>query len=201
MTFYFSHSDAQDLLRNDPGKWERRISSDLADEVKSLAGEGTTEIPELRRVLAVKGYREMKAYLERRVRDKQGDDAVRAIVFGMRDFAHERPGLSAATFRSAMTDCPEWRQAGGELGSFLCGILADIGIRGHRAEHALRIIRSLVRGFVIHEMQVSFLEPLDYEETFAMAVDVLVIGLKGLAEAGQALSPAAVEFAAKGAAN
>jgi hypothetical protein len=128
----------------------------------------------------------MKVYLERCACDKNGDDAVRAIIFGMRQFAHERPGLSAATFRSAITDCPEWRQAGHELAGFLCNVLASIGISGPTAEHALRIIRSLVRGFVMHEMQTSFLEPLDYDETFAIAADVMLVGLKGLAASGHA---------------
>jgi hypothetical protein len=104
----------------------------------------------------------------------------------MREFAHLRPGLSAATFRSAATDCPEWRQAGAELAAFLRGPLTNIGIGDQDAEHALRIIRSLVPGFVIHEMQQSFLEPQDYDETFAIAADVLLAGLKARATAGQA---------------
>ena len=61
--------------------------------------------------------------------DATGDAAVRALAIAMRAFAHERPGLSAATFRNAMTDLPEWRREGELLAA-----VALAGVRKRRSE-------------------------------------------------------------------
>jgi hypothetical protein len=127
--------------------------------------------------LAVKGYRDLKAHLVEAVGTNTGLDALKAAIYGMRAFAHMRPGLSAATFRTAITDCPEWRQAGGDLSAWLATLMAGVGLVQSDAHHALRVIRSFVRGFVIHEMQSSFIEDLEHEDTFRMGVNVLVAGL------------------------
>jgi hypothetical protein len=66
------------------------------------------------------------------------------------------------------------------LGRFVLGVLAGVGLTGQPATHALRILRALVRGFVLHEMSLSFLEPLDYDETYGIAVDVYIRGLSAL---------------------
>jgi hypothetical protein len=46
------------------------------------------------------------------------------MALAMRAFAHERPGLSAATFRNSIIDSPEWRRE-----SELLGGLALRGVR------------------------------------------------------------------------
>jgi hypothetical protein len=48
---------------------------------------------------------------------------------------------------------------------------------------ALRILRALVRGFVLHEMSQSFLEDVDYDESYSAAVDVFIRGLDVLRSA------------------
>lgn len=169
--------DADSLLRSDPGHWDRLIAADLAAEIKEITGDKSFDIPEMRRFLAAKGYRDLKAHLVEAVGTKTGAGAIRAAIIGMRTFAHMRPGISAATFRTTVTDCPEWRQAGGDLAAWLATLMAGIGLAGEEAQHALRVIRSFVRGFVIHEMQSSFLEDLEHEDTLHMGVDLLVDGL------------------------
>jgi hypothetical protein len=67
-----------------------------------------------------------------------------------------------------------------KLADFVLGVLAGVGLTGRPAIHALRILRALVRGFVLHEMTSSFLEPLDYDETFGAAVEVYIRGLSAL---------------------
>jgi hypothetical protein len=99
------------------------------------------------------------------------------MAHSMRDFALEHPGLSAATFRSATTDSPEWRQALSELAQTAFRVLAQVGLDGEPAQQALRMLRSLIRGFVLNEMVGSFLEPLDLGVSFELAVDAFVLGL------------------------
>jgi hypothetical protein len=40
----------------------------------------------------------LRARLERDIGNATGSDAIRAMALALRAFAHERPGLSAATF-------------------------------------------------------------------------------------------------------
>jgi Tetracyclin repressor-like, C-terminal domain len=102
---------------------------------------------------------------------------MRATADAMRNFALEHPGLSAATFRTATTDCPEWRQALLELPQTVLGVFVEVALEGGPAQQALRMLRSLIRGFVLNEMAASFLEPLDYSKSFALAIDAFVMRL------------------------
>jgi hypothetical protein len=58
-----------------------------------------------------------------------------------------------------------------------CFVLAGAGLTGDPAIHVLRILRALVRGFVLHEIASFFQEPLDYNETYGIAVEVYIRGL------------------------
>jgi hypothetical protein len=162
---------------NQPTRWDQLIAADLSAEIQALLAEKVDTIPEMRRFLAIKGYRELHQRLEAAVEGKSGEQALRAVAFAMRAYAHDRPGLSAATFRNPTVDSPEWRLEGESLGRFVLGVLAGVGLTGRPATHALRILRALVRGFVLHEMASSFLEPVDYDETYGIAVDVYIRGL------------------------
>ena len=134
----------------------------------------------MRRFLAVKGYRELQQRIEDSIDGKTGAEALRAMAIDMRQYAMDRPGLSAATFRSPTTDGPEWRGAQMQLGRVALGVFAQLGIEGEAALHALRLLRSFVRGFVMHEMGASFLEPLDYDKTYLLGVEVFIQGLPAL---------------------
>jgi hypothetical protein len=101
-----------------------------------------------RMFLAVKGYHELKDRIERDIQCSHGADALRGMAFAMRGYALERPGISAATFRNPLTECPEWRIARDKLRDVVLRVLAENGVTGERAHHALRILGSLVRGFL-----------------------------------------------------
>jgi hypothetical protein len=163
-----------------PTRWDQLIAADLSGEIKAMLAEKIDTVPEMRRFLAIKGYRELHRRLKAAAEGKAGEEALRAVAFALRAYAHDRPGLSAATFRNPIVDSPEWRREGEELGRYILGILAGVGLVDRPAIHALRILRALVRGFVLHEMALSFLEPLDYDETYGIAVDVYIRGLSGL---------------------
>jgi hypothetical protein len=54
-------------------------------------------------------------------------------------------------------------------------------VRGKAADEALRILRSLVRGFVMHEVMDSFLDPVSYDECYDNAIEMFIGGLPLLA--------------------
>jgi hypothetical protein len=175
----------EEILSEDATRWDLRIASDLVAELECQLAEKASTIPEIRRFLAVKGYRELRARLQLEIGNATGNEAIRAMALGMRAFAHERPGLSAAAFRTPTTDSPEWRREGELLGGVALKAFASAGLNREQATSALQILRALVRGFVLHEMAASFLETVDYDKLYAVAVDVFIRGL-------DALRPAAV---------
>jgi hypothetical protein len=169
----------QQLLAEDHGRWDRLIAADLAAELETQLGDKAT-IPAIRQLLAVKGYRELRQRLELETWDKKGDAAVRAMAMAMRAFAHERPGLSAAAFRSTTADSVEWRVEGERLTRLAGQIFEGVALDASSSVMALRILRALVRGFVLHEMAASFFDDVDYDEIYASAVDVFISGLGAL---------------------
>jgi hypothetical protein len=170
-------SFVNDLLSIPASSWDRRIAADLIAEMEIHLADRATTIPQMRRILAVMGYQGLRRRIEADIAGKSGLAALRAMADAMRNFALEHPGLSAATFRTATTDCPEWRQALAELSQIACGVFAEVSLEGVSAQQALRMLRSLIRGFVLNEMAASFLEPLDYAHSFELAIDAFIMGL------------------------
>jgi hypothetical protein len=166
-----------EVLSLSASSWDKRITTDLIAELEVHLADKVSTLPEMRRILAVKGYRGLHRRIEGDVKDKNGVAALRAMAHAMRDFALEHPGLSAATFRNSTTDSPEWRQALGELSQTAYRVFSQVALDGQPAQQALRMLRSLVRGFVLNEMVASFLEPLDYGVSFELAIDAFVLGL------------------------
>jgi Tetracyclin repressor-like, C-terminal domain len=169
-----------ELLAEDSGRWDKRIAADLASEIESQLGENASTIPEMRRLLAVKGYRELRLRIELDTAGRDGEDGIRAMAIAMRAFAHERPGLAAATFRSPAADSDAWRREGDLLGATALNVFRRNGLAEEASITALRILRALVRGFVLHEMSASFLEGVDYDKTYAAAISVFLKGLDAL---------------------
>ncbi len=163
-----------------PAGWDKKIAADLTAEMERHLAEKISTIPEMRRFLAVKGYRELRQLIQHDITGKSGADALRAAMMSMRHYALERPGMSAATFRNPETDSPEWRAEQMELGKVLLTIFAQLGVRGEQAHHALRILRSFVRGFVLHEMGASFLEPLEHDQSYELGIRLFIEGLNVL---------------------
>jgi hypothetical protein len=170
----------EQLLSEDSGQLDRKIAADLAVELKAYLSEKPDTIPELRRVLAIKGYRALRERLETHVGSALGDEAVRLMASAMRAFAHERPGLAAATFRNATIDTSEWRHEAELIVRFAIGVFVRDGLKSDQAANALKILRVLVRGFVLHEMTSSFLDEVDYDELYALTIEVYIRGLEAL---------------------
>jgi hypothetical protein len=108
--------------------WDRKLADDLAIELEYFSGERRNTIEEVRRFLALKGYRELLARLKEAREDKQSWGALKAVAVAMRAYALQRPGLSAAGFRTPATDCPEWREAYEQTRKFMIGLFAECGL-------------------------------------------------------------------------
>jgi Tetracyclin repressor-like, C-terminal domain len=160
--------------------WERKLVRDLAAEIEAGTGEKQDTVEEMRRFLALKGYRELLQRLQSAREGHRSAEALKAIARAMRAYALERPALSAAAFRVAAADCAQWREAHENLHALLMDVFADCGIHGETAEEALNILRSLIRGFVLNEVMHTLLGVYSYDETFESAIRIFVAGLPAL---------------------
>jgi hypothetical protein len=160
--------------------WDRKLAEDIAAEIEACTGERSRTFAEMRRFLALKGYRQLLERLRAARAERRGESALGAVAHAMRAYAVERPALSAAAFRTATADSAEWREAHESLHSFMIDVLADCGLFGETAEDALNVLRSLVRGFVLNETMHTLIGVASYDELFDRAIAVFIAGLPAL---------------------
>ncbi|WP_162244603.1 TetR-like C-terminal domain-containing protein [Afipia sp. Root123D2] len=179
-----THSDPNvtHVLRTAPSRWDRQIVADLIAEMQERLSENLDSVPAMRSALAVAGYRALRGRIENAVKDKQGTDALRSMVHAMRSFALGSPGLAAASFRNPVLDSQEWATAGKDLADTVFKVFEGVGITGYHAKHAVRILRSLVRGFVLNEMVSAAAHPLEFQKSYNCAVEMFIAGLPTLTQ-------------------
>lgn len=163
--------------------WDRKLAQDLAGEIEVGTGDRRQTFAEMRRFLAAKGYRELLPRLEAAREGKRAYDALIAVAHAIRRYALERPALSAAALRIVAADCEEWRDAHRRLHACMMEVLDECGLQGEAAEAALTMLRSLVRGYVMHETMHTLAGIESYDDAFDKAMQVFVAGLSVFAYA------------------
>jgi AcrR family transcriptional regulator len=131
----------------------------------------------IRRLLVLQGLREMGSCLGRAVMGKSGDDAIVALATALSDFALVHPGLYEATARLPEGEDPEWQSAGRDVVDIGLRALSSYNLTLSDALHTIRIIRSIVHGWVSLNNVGGFALPLDVDETFRRLLDVLLLYL------------------------
>lgn len=158
-------------------RWNDLIALDLVREIEKTHADS---IPEMRLALAIQGYQEMHQILIAEAKGKIGVAALRAMALAVRRYAKERPGVSAAAFKSPMVDSPEWMEAAGSVRQLFMDAFKQCRLDEEAAGHAMRMLRSLLHGYVLNEMSGSFYLPANQDESFDLAVDVFLRGLPAL---------------------
>lgn len=169
------------VLQQSSTRWDRHIAADLITEIEPYLGKLET-LPELRRQLAIDGYRGLSQRIEDAIRGKSGNDAIGAMAHAMRGYALAHPGLAAASFRSLDVKSPEWQAGGEALAATVMAAFETSGLYGKDVSHAALILRCLVRGFIVNEMSTPH-SSLDFHESFAIAVRMFICGLPELQRA------------------
>lgn len=160
--------------------WDRRLADEMIAELRTMSGE-QARTKEMRRFLALKAYRGLLERLRTARFGKMSWEALRAVAHAMRAYALERPALSASAMRVPATDCCELNELHAQLAAHIADVLAECGIQDEAADTLLCVLRSLVRGFVLHEVMNAFLTTCPYDEVFDSAIDILVAGVSTLA--------------------
>ncbi|MEX2415801.1 MAG: WHG domain-containing protein [Paenibacillaceae bacterium] len=137
-------------------------------------------LPDLRRQLALTGLAQMSEHFRHALADKSGDDAVRAFSYAYLSFARAHPGLYEAVQRAAEPDDLLLQQAGNDVVQLAVNSLEGYGLRGDEVIHMVRVIRSVLHGFVSLERQGGFGIPLDLDDTFRLLNQTFLEGLKAM---------------------
>jgi hypothetical protein len=153
-------------LVGDRSEWDRKVRSDLATELEGRFPGPAFSVLGAQRMLAIKGYRELKRWMEQEVGTKQGEEALRGCARDSR--LHARPGLASATWLSPTTMDQGWNDALESVASIIRKALGECGPRGDAVQHAMHWLRGLVRGYVVHEMTGSFVKPVDLDHGFEL---------------------------------
>jgi hypothetical protein len=163
--------------------WDQLLAVDLASEVEYFSSDKRCTIQELRRFFAIKCYRDLLDRLKRASEGKASFDALRSVAREMRQYAIDRPALWAAASRTITSDCAEWRAGHKEICDLIKSVLAECGVHGQPAEDALHMLRSLVRGFAVHQILGSFLHVDSYDESFERVVEIYLAGVRSVGAA------------------
>jgi AcrR family transcriptional regulator len=164
-----------------PNGWETLSLADLAESLgvrtpslyKHIDG-----LPALRREMTLLALNELGDCLMQAAVGRSSDEAVVACAHAYRRFAHEHPGLYAATQRVSEPGDRDLEAASGRVVGVMVRVLAAYGLEGDDALHAVRLFRSLTHGFVSLEMSQGFGLPLDLDETYRRLVDMFLAGLR-----------------------
>lgn len=186
MTFSVSNDFAVQMdtsaLVGDRSEWDRKVRTDLAAELEGQFPGPAFSVLGVQRMLAIKGYRELRRWMEQEVGNGKGEEALRGCARAIRAYVHERPGLASATWLSPTTKDKEWNDALESVASIIRKALGECGLHGEAAQHAMHWLRGLVRGYVVHEMTGSFVKPVDLDHGFELGISIFLRGLSVLRE-------------------
>jgi hypothetical protein len=186
MTFSVSNDFAVQMdtssLVADRSEWDRKVRADLAKEMEGQFPGPAFSVLGAQRMLAIKGFAELKRWMEEEVGDKRDEDAVRGCARAFRAYIHARPGLASATWLTPTDKDKAWSEANGAVAAIIRKAFTECGLHGEAAQHAMHCFRSLVRGYVVHEMAGSFVRRVDLDRGFDLAISVFLRGLSVLRE-------------------
>jgi AcrR family transcriptional regulator len=147
----------------------KRLAAELDIRPPSLFShvEGLSAV---RRLLQLRALRELAARVGRAAIGRAGDDAVLAAATAAREFAHEHPGLYAASLGAPPADDPELNAAAAHLIGIFFDAMRQYGLEGTEAVHAVRGLFSTVHGFIMLERAGTFGMPVNADESFRWLV-------------------------------
>lgn len=135
-------------------------------------------LAELRRLLALEAARELGQRFATAAAQQRGADALRAVAVAYRAFAREHPGLYEALLPApGPGEDDELAAAMAQPVALLADVLQDLGAESSQAVHLIRALRSTLHGFVTLERDYGFGIPVDVDESFDTAVDIVIDGI------------------------
>ena len=140
----------------------------------------------LLRRLALRGSSVLLDDLRRAIGDRRGAEALRTVASVYRDFVTRHPGLYESFLPAPrQEDDPELYEALAEPVFVIAEVLLDMGIPQNEVIHSIRALRATLHGFVDLEAKDGFGMPVDIDESFDAAVDLMISGIEAIARESQ----------------
>lgn len=142
-------------------------SPSLYNHVKGLAG--------LRRQLAIHASGLLQADLAAGVEGLEGIEALRAIAWQLRSFAHRHPGLNDTFLPAPAPDeDPELAAALAEPVEVIASVLSGMHVDPGVVIPLIRALRASVHGFVDLELRGGFGLPNDIDDSFTATINLVL---------------------------
>ena len=138
---------------------------------------------ELQRAVALVGADELLRRSTAATVGRSGPDALRALGHAIRQFAHDRPGLYAASqtatpARDSDPESLEVERRSGEIVATVAATLRGFGVPDERLIDAVRAARAALHGFVDLEAAGGFGMPDSVDASFDYLLELMIAGLR-----------------------
>jgi AcrR family transcriptional regulator len=141
-------------------------------------------LAEIRRELALRGYRELASHMTASGFGLAGEEALDAVCTAYLEWIRKSPGLYSAIIACPWTQHEDLQEASERWLAVLYRALAFYGFDREEAIHASRGLRSIVHGFASLE-RTSFRAPVDRDTSFQRMLRSFIQGLRDTAAAGK----------------
>lgn len=127
----------------------------------------------LKRSISIRAKREMTNVFARAAIGKSQGDAIRAFSVAYRTWAREHPGRYEAAQRAPVLGDADDEAVSTDVVRIVFDVIGAYGLRDDDAVHAVRIVRSILHGFVTLEAGGGFSLPTDITVSFSHLVVVI----------------------------
>ncbi len=117
--------------------------------------------------------------VESAIGDQHGDDAVMALAFAYRKYAHSHSELYKTILNMQKMDNETLMKDAAILAEIVVKVLDDFDLTWEEKSHWQRILRSFMHGFIAHEEAGYFIHyDADKEDTYLIGVQSFLNGMK-----------------------
>ncbi|MCM2677231.1 TetR/AcrR family transcriptional regulator [Alkalicoccobacillus plakortidis] len=135
-------------------------------------------LDELHDLLAIHVCQTLYEKLRDATVDFKQDDAVRGFSYAYVEFAKTHSGLYEAISRSASEENDALREVQGQVVQVVLDVFDDYGLQEERAIHLVRMLRSMLHGFVTLDAANGFGLPYDLQDTLEIMIQTFLQGIK-----------------------
>ncbi|PPA70899.1 TetR/AcrR family transcriptional regulator [Jeotgalibacillus proteolyticus] len=136
---------------------------------------GLTELQDL---LAVHGCRSLSEKLQNASVNFSKEEALKRLCYDYIKFATLHPGQYEAASRPASDENTELRAAQEKVVEVVRDFFYQFGLEEERSVHLIRMLRSMLHGFVTLEAARGFGLPYDLQDTLDVMIETFIIGIK-----------------------
>lgn len=132
----------------------------------------------LRKKMAIYGINRLYEELAPSAIGVSGDEAVLAISNAYVNFARKHPGIYEATLMAPDMKDEDVQQAGAKVVELSVRVLQAFELKGDRALHAVRGLRSILHGFSALEQSGGFKMDLDLNVSLEIIIKAFINGMR-----------------------